>query len=105
MFPYVSCAASTAAALAGTEFDGACCQSEQGVVATAANVQAGVEVGAALANENLACVDGLAAVALNTEVLGVRVTAVTGGACALLCAILYSTLGLNSGRLNYALIR
>ena len=41
-------------------------------------------MGAALTNKDLACIDALTAEALNTEVLGVRVTTVAGGACALL---------------------
>jgi len=70
--------------VAGEEWERQCDVPKRVPGPPAATVRAGVEVGAALANENLACVDGLAAVALNTEVLGVRVTAVTGGACALL---------------------
>ena len=70
-----------------TELDRTRTQGEQGVILATANAVTRVEVGAALANENLACVDGLAAVALNAQVLCVRVTAVAGGTQTFLCAI------------------
>src|ERR1700730_3238096 len=64
-------------------------QREQRVVAPAAHVQAGVEVRAALAHDDLAGVDGLTAEALHTEALSVRVTAVAAGRGALLmCHVL-----------------
>src|SRR5690606_23566119 len=50
---------------------------------------AGVEVGAALADEDLAGLDGLAAVALDAEVLRVGGAPGAGGACALfVCHVL-----------------
>jgi hypothetical protein len=52
-------------------------QREQGVVLTAADEVARVEVGAALANDDLAGIDQLAAVTLHAQVLSVRVTTVT----------------------------
>ena len=55
-------------------------QREQRVVAAAADVVAGVEVGAALADDDLAGVDQLAAEALDAEALGVGVAAVPRGA-------------------------
>src|SRR3954453_12378079 len=73
-----------AAAAQVTELDGAGGGREQRVVAASADVEAGVEVGAALANENLAGVDDLAAEPLHTEPLRVGVTPVAGGRCALL---------------------
>ena len=51
---------------------------EQGVVVAAADVAAGVEVGAALADEDFAGLDQLAAEALDAEALRVGVAAVTG---------------------------
>ena len=49
---------------------------EQRVVAATADVHAGVEVGAALADQDLAGLDDLAAEALDAEPLGVRVATV-----------------------------
>ena len=57
---------------------------EQRVVAAAADVVAGVEVGAALAEDDLAGLDLLAAEPLHAEALGVGVAAVTAGRRALL---------------------
>lgn len=65
-------------------------QREQRVVAATADVHAGVEVGAALTDDDLAGVDLLAAEALDAEALSVGITTVTGGACALLCAMSWS---------------
>jgi hypothetical protein len=58
-----------AAATLGAELDSAGSESEQSVVLALANVCAWVEVGAALANEDLACVYNLACVALDAEAL------------------------------------
>jgi hypothetical protein len=63
----------------GAEFDLAGAEREQGVVATTTNALTGVEVGATLADEDLACVDLLAAEPLHAEALRVRVATVTGG--------------------------
>src|SRR5262245_13489697 len=52
---------------------------EQGVVLAAADARSGVEVGAALAHDDLARVDQLAAEALDAQPLGSRVTAVAAG--------------------------
>jgi hypothetical protein len=68
-----------AATAAGAEFDLAGAQREQGVVATTTNAVTGVEVSATLADEDLACVDLLAAETLHAEALAVRVAPVTGG--------------------------
>ena len=53
-------------------------QSEQRVVAATADVDAGVEVRAALADDDLAGEDLLTAEALHAEALSVGVTTVTG---------------------------
>ena len=65
---------------AGAELDSAGGQCEQGVVAATAYAGARVEVGATLADDDLACGNYLAAEALDAEVLGVRVTTVASGA-------------------------
>ncbi len=67
-------------------------EGEERVVATTADVGAGVEVGAALADDDLAGVDDLAAETLHAESLGVGVTTVAGGACALLVCHLFEPL-------------
>src|SRR5699024_3343013 len=59
------------APLAGAELHGAGSQSEEGVVSSTADVGSGVELGSALADEDLAGLDGLAAEALDAEVLRV----------------------------------
>mgnify|MGYP006883611496 CR=1 FL=1 len=71
-------------ALALAELDGAGGQGEQGVVATDANVLAGVELGAALADDDGACVHGAAAEDLDAQALGVGITTVAAGALSLL---------------------
>ena len=68
----------------GIELDPACNKREQGVVAAAADADARVEVRAALANQDLAGVDDLAAEPLHAKALGVRVTSVPAGRGALL---------------------
>ena len=62
------------------EFHGALAQCEQGVVFATADVLAGMEVGATLANNDVAGDDVLATKALHAKSLGMRVAAVTGGA-------------------------
>src|SRR3546814_4298789 len=85
-----------AATATGAELDRTGGEGEQGVVATAADVGAGVEVRAALADDDLARVDALAAEALDAETLGVRVATVLGRGCALLVCHLFSPLGSKS---------
>src|SRR3954465_8081439 len=64
-------------------------EGEEGVVAATADVHAGVEVRSALADDDLAGLDDLAAEALDPEVLCVGVTTVAGRARALLvCHVL-----------------
>jgi hypothetical protein len=60
-----------------TEFDGTRRECEQRVVAPAADISTGVEMSAALTNENLACIDYLTAETLHTKTLGIGVTSVT----------------------------
>ena len=60
-----------AAPAAGAELHRAVLEREQGVILAAAHVEAGVEVRATLANDDLAGVDQLATEALHAEALGV----------------------------------
>ena len=59
---------------------------EQGVVGADADIHTGMDVSAALADENVAGLDELAVRPLGTETLGVGITAVLGGAAAFLWA-------------------
>jgi hypothetical protein len=52
-----------------TELDSACCECEESVILTAANVCAWVKVCSALTNENLACVNNLSTETLDAKVL------------------------------------
>ncbi len=74
----------SAAALGATgalrELHGALAQSEQGVVFAAANVLAGMEVGATLANNDVAGDNVLATIALHAKSLRMRIATITGGA-------------------------
>src|SRR6478609_3709795 len=72
------------AATARPEGHGTGGEGEQRVVAATADVDAGVEVRAALADDDLAGLDDLATEALDAQALGVRVAAVARGARALL---------------------
>src|SRR6218665_3447326 len=72
------------AATARPEGLGARGEGEQGVVAATADVHTGVEVRAALADEDLAGLDDLATEALHAQALGVGVATVARGARALL---------------------
>ncbi|MPN00999.1 hypothetical protein SDC9_148197 [bioreactor metagenome] len=56
---------------------------KQRVVAALAHVHTGVDVGAALTNQNVARQDLLPVRALHAQTLGVGVTAILGGAAAL----------------------
>ena len=66
------------------ELDLAGLQSEQGVVAALTHVDTGMDMGAALTNQNVAGQNELTVGALNAEALGLGVTAVLGGTNALL---------------------
>ena len=73
-----------ATAAPGAELHGCPATSANSVSSLAtADAAAGVEVGAALADDDLAGVDELAAVALDAEALGVGVATVLGRRCAL----------------------
>src|SRR4051794_20128109 len=72
-----------AAATLGAELHVARDEREQGVVTATADAGAGVEVGAALPDDDLAGVDQLTAVALHAEALGVGVATVLGRRCSL----------------------
>ncbi len=61
------------------ELDGACIQREQRVILATANTLTGVEMCAALANDDFACLDNLTAEALYAQVLSVGVTTVARG--------------------------
>src|SRR5690606_16595106 len=71
------------AATLRAELDSTGREGEQRVVATTADVDARVEVGSALADEDLARADDLAAEALHAKALRVGVATVTCGRCAL----------------------
>jgi hypothetical protein len=60
-----------AAATLGSELDRARCKSEQGVVLSTADVNAGVKVSAALTDDDFARADNLAAEALYAKALSV----------------------------------
>src|SRR5450755_4287705 len=78
-------------------------EGEQGVVLATTHVQAGVVVGAALADQDLTGVDQLAAVSLDAEELGVRIAAVTARRRALLvCHVVTLLSGLDAGDLDHA---
>src|SRR5690606_20376435 len=68
---------------AGAELDRAVRRGEQRVVAAPADVEAGVDLRAALADEDRAGGHEVAVVGLDAESLAVGVTAVPGGAAAL----------------------
>src|SRR5690349_25127809 len=82
------------AAAALAELDRTGREREQRVVATAADVEAGVEVGAALPDDDLAGADDLTAVPLDAQALGVGGAAVLGGRRALLVCHLSLSCGL-----------
>ena len=66
------------------ELDLAGLQSEQGVVAALTHVNTGMDMGAALTNQNVASQNELTVAALHAQTLGLGVTAVTGRTNALL---------------------
>ena len=59
-------------------------QSEQGVIGTDAHVRAGMDMGATLTDQNVAGQHELTVGTLHAEALGLGITAVLGGANALL---------------------
>jgi hypothetical protein len=90
-----------AVASAVGELDDAGDESEERVVLALADVFAGLMARAALADENRACVDELAAEALYAEPLSVRIAAVCRGAAAfLMCHGLFPYLWVGPARLG-----
>ena len=57
---------------------------EQSVIVTAAHIVAGVEMSAALTDDDLAGLDELTAKTLNAQTLSIRIAAVAGGTKTLL---------------------
>jgi hypothetical protein len=78
-----------AAATAGAEFDSAGGEGEQGVVLAAANAGSRVEVGTALADDDLAGGNYLATEALDAKALCVGIATVASGARTLLMCHLF----------------
>ena len=62
------------------ELDLAADHGEKGIVGASADVHAGMDLGASLADEDVAREDVLAVAALRAEALGVGISAVLGGA-------------------------
>ena len=65
------------------ELDGTVNQSEQGVILADTNVDTGMDVGASLANQDVAGQNELTVSTLHAQALGLGVTAVLGGTAAL----------------------
>jgi hypothetical protein len=77
---------------AGLELHGAVDQREDGVVATDADIAAGLHLGAALADDDVAGDHGLAAELLDAETTARGIAAVAGrAACFLMCHCLNSS--------------
>ena len=66
------------------ELDGAVNQSEQGVILADTYIDTGMDVGASLTNQNVASQNELTVCTLDAQALCLGVTAVLGGAAALL---------------------
>ena len=66
------------------ELDGTVNQSEQGVIAADADIDAGMDVGASLANQDVAGQNELTISTLHAQALGLGITAVLGGTAALM---------------------
>ena len=65
------------------ELDGTVNQSEQGVILADTNVDTGMDVGASLANQNVAGQNELTVCTLDAQALSLGITAVLGGTAAL----------------------
>ena len=65
------------------ELDGTVNQSEQGVIAADADIDAGMDVGASLANQDVAGQNELTISTLHAQALSIRITTVLGGTAAL----------------------
>jgi hypothetical protein len=61
-----------------TELHRACYEGEESVIAATADASTGVKVSSTLADNDFAGLDDLATIALDAQVLGVRVASVTG---------------------------
>jgi len=66
----------TLAAMINIENHQAIRRSEQGIIFAPANVQTGFDVGATLADKDIARKNKLASIAFNAQALGIRVTTV-----------------------------
>lgn len=66
------------------ELDVAVDESKEGVVRTLADIVAGMDVGSALSDKDIACENELTVASLDAESLGLRITAVLGRSAALL---------------------
>ena len=66
------------------ELDVAVDESKEGVVRTLADIVAGMDVGSALSDKDIACENELTVASLDAESLGFRITAVLGRSAALL---------------------
>ena len=75
------------------ELDVAVDESEEGVIRTLADIVAGMDVGSALSDKDIACENELTVASLDAESLGLRITAVLGRTRTLLmCKKLYINL-------------
>ena len=83
----------------GAKFDATLTQGKKRVIFAAANIGAGVEMSAPLANDDLSCADQLAPEALHAKALSVGVATVPGARCTLLMRH-DSRLRLDSGHLD-----
>src|SRR6478609_7970998 len=88
------------AATLGAELHGAGGGREQGVVAATPDIDAGVEVGAALADQDLAGLDDLTAEPLDAESLSIRVATVARAGSALLVCHWFAPLLLDARDLD-----
>jgi len=64
--------------LAALEFDLAVDEGENRVILAEANIKAGFELGAALADDDRAGLNGLSAIGFDAAVLGIAIAAVAG---------------------------
>src|SRR5690625_4833140 len=97
-----------AAVALDSELNCTCFESEQGVVAAASNVLTWVELGAALANDDLAGLNLLTTETLDAEALCLRIATIGSAGCTLLrchvVSLLLKVFGgylLNAGNLDY----
>jgi hypothetical protein len=60
-----------------TKFHGSRSEGEEGVIFASAHIGSGVEVSAALANQDLTAIDYLTAETLDSQILGIRVATIS----------------------------